>query len=53
MTTNQDARKLGSLGKADLRRRVVRAVLHEGLSKAEASRVLGASRTSVHAWLSY
>jgi transposase len=51
MTTKQDARKLDALGKEDLRRRVVRAVLHEGLSKAEAARVFGVSRTSVHAWL--
>jgi transposase len=46
MTTKQDARKLDALGKEDLRRRVVRAVLHEGLSKAEAARVFGVSRTS-------
>jgi len=51
MTTKQDARKLDSLGKQDLHRRVVRAVLNEGLSKAEAARVFGVSRTSVHAWL--
>jgi transposase len=51
MTTKQDARKLDALGKEDLRRRVVRAALHEGLSKAEAARVFGVSRTSVHAWL--
>jgi transposase len=43
--------ELDALGKEDLRRRVVRAVLHEGLSKAEAARVFGVSRTSVHAWL--
>lgn len=51
MATKQDARKLDSLGKEDLRRRVVRAVLHEGLNKAEAARVFSVSRTSVHAWL--
>ena len=51
MTTKQDARKLDSVGKQDLRRRVVRAVLHEGLSKAAAARVFSVSRTSVHAWL--
>lgn len=51
MDTRQDARKLDLFGKEDLRRRVVRAVVDEGLSKAEASRVLGVSRTSVHAWL--
>ena len=51
MDTRQDARKLDLFGKEDLRRRVVRAVVDGGLSKAEASRVLGVSRTSVHAWL--
>ena len=51
MTTKQDARKLDSVGKQDLRRRVVRAVLHEDLSKAAAARVFSVSRTSVHAWL--
>jgi len=34
-----------------LRRRVVRAVLEQGLSKAAAARVFGVSRTSVHAWI--
>jgi transposase len=51
MTTRQDARSLDLLGKEDLRRRVVRAVLHEGLRKAEAARVFGVSRTSVHTWV--
>lgn len=49
MTT--DARKLDRVGKEDLRRRVVRAVHEEGMNKAEAARVFGVSRTSVHAWL--
>lgn len=51
MNTKQDARSLNLFGKEDLRRRVVRAVLGEGLSKAEAARVFGVSRTSVHAWV--
>ena len=51
MNTKQDARKLDRIGKQDLRRRTVRAVLREGLSKAEASRVFGVSRTSVHSWV--
>ncbi len=51
MNTKQDARKLDIVGKEDLRRRTVRAVLHQGLSKAEAARVFGVSRTSVHSWI--
>jgi len=51
MKTKQDARKLDVVGKEDLRRRVVGAVLEQGLSKAEAARVFGVSRTSVHSWL--
>lgn len=51
MNTKQDARKLNLVGKEDLRRRVVRAVLEQGLAKAEAARVFGVSRTSVHAWI--
>lgn len=51
MKTKQDARKLDLVGKEDLRRRVVGAVLDLGLSKAEAARVFGVSRTSVHSWL--
>jgi transposase len=51
MNTRHDARKLGLAGKADLRRRVVQAVREQGLSKAEAARVFGVSRTSVHTWV--
>ncbi len=51
MNTTQDARKLDLIGKEDLRRRTVRAVIQEGLSKAEAARVFGVSRTSVHSWI--
>ncbi len=51
MNTKQDARKLDLIGKEDLRRRTVRAVIQEGLSKAEAARVFGVSRTSVHWWI--
>ena len=51
MNRKQDARKLDLLGKEDLRRRTVRAVIHQGLSKAEAARVFGVSRTSVHSWI--
>ena len=51
MNTKQDARKLDLIGKEDLRRRTVRAVIQQGLSKAETARVFGVSRTSVHSWI--
>lgn len=51
MSTKHDARSLDLFGKEDLRRRTVRAVLEEGLSKAEAARVFDVSRTSVHTWV--
>ena len=51
MNAKQDARSLNLFAKEDLRRRVVRAVVGEGLSKTEAARVFGVSRTSVHAWV--
>jgi len=52
MNTKQDARKLGLIGKEDLRRRVVQSVIVQGTSKAGAARVFGVSRTSVHSWVS-
>ncbi len=51
MNTKQDARKLDLFGKQDLRRRTVAAVVDRGLSKAEAARMFGVSRTSVHTWV--
>ncbi len=42
---------MGLAGKEDLRRRTVRAVIEQGLYKAEAARVFGVSRTSVHTWV--
>ena len=51
MNTKQDARKLDLMGKEDLRRRTVCAVIEQGMSKAEAARVFSVSRTSVHSWL--
>jgi len=51
MDDQHDARKLDALGKEDLRRRVVHAVINEGMSISKAARVFGVWRTSVHAWL--
>jgi len=51
MNERHDARRLNLIGKEDLRRRVVGAVVEQGLSKAEAARVFGVSRTSVHTWI--
>jgi len=51
MDDKHDARKLDALGKEDLRRRVVHAVINEGMSISKAARAFGVSRTSVHAWL--
>ena len=51
MNTKQDARKLDVIGKENLRRRTVRSFIQPALSKAEAARVLGVSRTSVHSWI--
>lgn len=49
--TKHNARKLDLIGKKDLRRRMVRAVIHQGMTKAEAARVFGVSRRSVHSWI--
>jgi len=51
MNTKHDARKLDLIGKEDLRRRTVCAVIHQGITKVEAARVFGVSRTSVHSWI--
>lgn len=46
-----DARKLSPEAQADLRKRVVRAVLSGELGKSAASRAFAVSRTSVHHWV--
>lgn len=51
MESKHDARKLDVVGKDDLRRRVVGAVVTQGMGKSEAARVFSVSRTSVHAWV--
>jgi transposase len=46
-----DLRGLSAEAKEDLRRRVVRAVIDEGMSKAEAVRVFAVGKTALFAWL--
>ena len=47
----QDARRLSPEAQEDLRRRVVRAVVEQEMSQAEAVRTFGISKTAVHNWL--
>jgi transposase len=51
MNTKTDARSLSGAALEDLRRRVVAAVVEQGLSKSAAARVFGVSRTSVYHWV--
>ncbi len=51
MNTNPDTRRLSPAGQEDLRRRVVKAVVEQGLSKSAAAQTFGVSRTSVHHWV--
>lgn len=46
-----DARTLSAEAQEDLRRRVVRAVTEQGLSKAKAVRTFGVSKTALFGWL--
>ena len=50
-TTKPDARRLPPEAQEDLRRRVVRAVVEDGMKQVEAARVFGVSRGSIHNWL--
>ena len=52
MDAKFDARRLSPAAQEDLRQRVVHAVMEQDLSKAEAARTFGISRTSVHTWVS-
>jgi transposase len=47
----QDARYLSPEAQEDLRRRIVHAVRHEGMSRAQAVRAFGVGRTSLYNWL--
>jgi len=51
MSHLSDARVLSPSAQEALRRRAVRAVREAGMSKSEAARTFGVSRTSIHAWL--
>lgn len=46
-----DSRRLSPAAQEDLRRRVVQAVVEQGLAKSAAARTFGVSRTSVHEWV--
>jgi len=46
-----DARKVDASAKEDLRRRVVHAIVEDGMTQAEAVRTFHVGRTSVHNWL--
>ncbi len=46
-----DARMLSPQAKEDLRRRVVHAVVEQGMRPAHAVRVFRVSRTAVHGWV--
>jgi len=50
-TSKPDARHLPPGAQEDLRRRVVHAVVHEGMKQVEAVRVFRVSRGSIHNWL--
>ena len=45
-----DGRQLSPQAQENLRRRVVRAILEQGMSQVEAVRVFGVGRTSIHNW---
>lgn len=46
-----DGRRLSADAQEDLRRRVVRAIVERGMSKAEAVRTFGVSKTAVFRWI--
>ena len=51
MSDASDARCLSPSAQEAPRRRALRAIREEGMSKSEAARTFGVSRTSIHAWL--
>jgi transposase len=46
-----DGRRLPPEAQEELRRRVVRAVVHDGVPQTEAARLFGVGRTSIHRWV--
>lgn len=50
-SNRRDARHLSPEAQEDLRRRVVHAVVDEGMKQVEAARVFGVGRSSIHNWL--
>jgi transposase len=48
---HQDARSLSSEAQEDLRRRVIEAILPQGVKKAHAARTCGGSRQAINNWL--
>jgi len=51
MSTKPDARRLPPQAQEDLRRRVVHAIVDQGMSQVEAARAFQVGRTSIHNWL--
>ena len=51
MSTETDARRLSPQGQEDLRRRVIHAIVEQGMSQAEAVRTFQVARTSIYYWL--
>lgn len=49
--SENDGRKLSPAAQEALRLRVVRAIVEQGMSRAEAVRVFGVGRTSIYYWL--
>jgi len=49
-STTSDARRLPPKSQEDLRRRVMHAVLDEGMRPTKAARVFGVSRASIYNW---
>jgi transposase len=49
--TIRDGRKLSPQAQQELRRRVVHAILDQGMAQTEASRLFGVARTSIYYWL--
>ena len=49
--TTHDGRKLSPQAQQELRRRVVHAILEQGMAQSEAGRLFGVGRSSIYYWL--